>query len=127
LHMQVTSELKSGLFLRGLWDWLPWIELESDEQTVTDHVLIIMLHHHHHPLGTTFFFCISQEERLQWTSTHQCTMQDRWMNDVWTKSTFSLYPCLVTYHGDKLCTNHPLSSTYHVTIKCMRIIYMHND
>jgi hypothetical protein len=73
LHMQVTSELKSGLFLRGLWDWLPWIELESDEQTVTDHVLIIMLHHHHHhhPLGTTLFFCISQEERLQWTSTHQ--------------------------------------------------------
>ncbi len=58
---------------------------------------------------------------------HACRMDgcmDAWMNDVWTKSTFSLYSCLVTYHGDKLCTNHPLSSTYHVTTK-VHAYYLH--
>jgi hypothetical protein len=58
---------------------------------------------------------------------HHAGWMDGWMNDVWTKSSFSLNPCLVTYHGDKLSTNHPLSSTHHVTTKCMHIIYMHND
>jgi hypothetical protein len=34
------------------------------------------------------------------------------MDDVWIGNTFSLYSCLVSIHGGKLCTNHPHSSIY---------------
>ncbi len=49
----------------------------------------------------------------EWTrSTHQCTLQVGWMDDVWIGNTFSLYSCLVSIHGGKSCTNHPHSSIY---------------
>jgi hypothetical protein len=131
LHMRVTSEFKVRPILRGLWDWLPWIELEwwaaDCHWSCADYYVILPP-----PRNYTFLLHLTRGKGYSAPAptSAPCRMAgwlDGWMNGVWTKTTFSLYPCMVTYHGDKLCTNHPLSSTYDVTTKCMCIIYMHND